>query len=408
MKPERFTAGMFIFVIGALMLLVFFSIGSRAKELSDHPKIEWEKIYPFEGGMKASHEEKESFYEYVKNKLKNYTSEKLPIYHRMVESAKRYEDALGWNMVSVFDYNAVFRLKDGYLTNYVLSRDVTRNAEAVKNFSDFCTGMGAEFMYVNIPVKVCISEDKNISGVLDFANQNADRLLAMLKKYGVRYYDLRKNLHDAGMNHHEAFYVADQHWKAETGLWAAGEILKILRNDLSWDVKPEILSPKNFRYDIYRDCFMGAQGRKLTSARAKPEDFTLIYPKFDTQMKFEALSLKLNIEGDFSILYDMSEITYLSYKRGDLPLARIENKQARNNKRVLVLHGSFSNVVIPFMALELKNIDTIELHHFTGSVENFIKTVKPDAVLILYNSALPGRDAKPSATKREKKFFDFR
>ena len=63
---------------------------------------------------------------------------------------------------------------------------------------------------------------------------------------------------------------------------------------------------------------------------------------------------------------------------------------------------------ILFTSSEIKNIDTIELHHFTGSVENFIKTVKPDAVLILYNSALPGRDAKPSATKREKKFFDFR
>ena len=253
MKPERFTAGMFIFVIGALMLLVFFSIGSRAKELSDNSKfkIEWEKIYTFEDGMQASHAENKSFYEYVKSKLINYTSEKLFCYYKIVETAKKYEDALGWNMVSVFDYNAVVRLKDDYLTSYTMSLDVTYDAEAVKGLSDFCSERQIGFMYINFPTKICKSEDKEISGVLDFANQNADKFLDMLKESGVRNYDFRKNLHEAGMKHHESFYVTDHHWKAETGLWAAGEILKILRDDWGWNVKPEILSPGNFDYVIH-------------------------------------------------------------------------------------------------------------------------------------------------------------
>ena len=71
-----------------------------------------------------------SFYDYVKERLQRYVTENLLGYHKIVETAKKYEDALCWNMVSVFDYNAVMKLKDGYLTSYTMSLDITHDAEA--------------------------------------------------------------------------------------------------------------------------------------------------------------------------------------------------------------------------------------------------------------------------------------
>ena len=210
-------------------------------------KIDWEKLYPFEiEGTERKETIFERAYNYVKKKIEEYSSKKLIGYYSIIESAKGYEEAVGWNMASVSDYNAVVKLNDGYLTTYTESRDITENATSTIELAEFCRERGIDFFYANLPTKVCISEDKDISGVLDFANQNADRFLAMLDDAGVKYYDFRKILHEDGMNHHEAFYVTDHHWKAETGLWAARHILKFLRDDYGWNVNPDVLNPDNF------------------------------------------------------------------------------------------------------------------------------------------------------------------
>lgn len=418
MKPERFTACFFVCtVIGMMMFSVVSLSAKQIRKLTEKPLkepliIDWEKLYPFADGRTHSEPEKESLYEYVKIKLEQYTSKYLLGYTKIVEASKKYEDIVRWNMVSVFDYNAVVKLKDGYLTSYTTSLYVTQDAEAVKNFADFCAEKGIDFMYINFPAKICQSD--NVSGVLDFTNQNADKFLAMLKESGVRYYDFRKNLHEAGMNHYEAFYVTDHHWKAETGLWAAGEILKILRDGLSWDVEPEILRPENFRYEVFREWFLGSEGKKVTLARTKPDNFTMIYPKFPVSIHFSVPDIELNVSGDFGITYDMKAVNlrdyygknpYGAYIYGDHPLIRIENINAANHKKILIIHESMSNCVIPFVALGVQRVYAVDLRHFTGSIRNFVYTVRPDAVVVMYYATVPGRGLKPSATREEKRFY---
>ena len=418
MKPERFTVGIFLCVIMGMMMLAVWSLAvKQAAKLTEKQevKIDWEKLYPFDDCWTHSAEsEKESLYEYVKRKLEEYTSKYFRGYHNIVEASRRYEDIVRWNMVSVFDYNAVVRLKDGYLTTYTANLDVATDAESVKNFADFCTERGINFLYINFPTKVCVSEDKEICGVLDFANQNADKFLAMLKESGVRNYDFRKNLHEAGKNHHESFFVTDHHWKPETGLWVAGEILRLLRDDLKWDIEPEILSPGNFDCVKYYGWFLGSEGKKVTLARAKPDDFTMIYPKFTASLRFEVPALEINLSGNFSIIYNMEGVEtrdyygknpYAAYIYGDNPLSVIENMSSTNSKRLLIIHESMSNCVIPFVALGVRHIDAVDLRHFTGSIRKFADTVRPDAVIVMYYAAVPGRGLKPSATKGDKRFY---
>lgn len=439
MKAERFTAGVFVFLIGIMMFLSLSSIAIRFydkmtdKNNSDmalgiSKNIAWAELYPFkEAGMNVkSHEKLSSFMSYfhyiaghIKHKLDHYTSTLLMGYDKIVAMAKKYEDTIAWNMVPVSEYNAVIKLKDGYLTSYTMSLDITHDAEAVKGLSDFCEERGIDFMYINFPAKICKSEDKEISGVLDFTNQNADKLLDMLKEAGVKNYDFRKNLHEAGMKHHESFYVTDHHWKTETGLWAAGEILKILRDDWGWNVKPEILSPEKFDYVIYRDWFLGSQGKKMTLARTHPEDFTMIYPKFETRLHIKIPAVGVNVSGDFIGFYNMEQLkerdhyklsAYHAYSYGDQALIISDNEFSSNTKRLLVIHDSFSDCVIPFLSLGVRHLDAIDLRHFTGSLKRFVESEKPDAVIVQYNSTMPGRTANshPSATKEAKKLYDFR
>ena len=412
MKPAKITAVVFVLVIVGFMMSAFYMLASTKLIKTPHtPKvnyanINWELSYPFKEGEKKTYESAVSWYRYLKERLKEYSSTKLLGYYRFIEAARKYKDTVGWNMVS---HNSIISLKDGYLTGCIQSRDVREDAKSVKEFADFCAEKGIDFMYINFPNKICASEDKDVSGVLDFVNQNADRFLALLKESGVKYYDFRKILHEDGMNHHEAFFVTDGHWKPETGLWASGHILKILRDDFGWPVDPKVIAPENFNYVIYHNSFLGGEGRYFTFSSAKPEDFTMIYPKFKTHLKFEIQNLRINSEGDFSIIYNMNALEtkgyyetnnlYAAYFYGNQPVSRLENKLVKNGKRLLVIYNSFSFCVIPFISLEIQNVDAIYANSFTGSVRTFIETVKPDAVIIQYHSAVPGSEGN---------FYDFK
>ena len=193
------------------------------------------------------------------------------------------------------------------------------------------------------------------------------------------------------MNHHEAFFITDHHWKPETGLWAAREILKFLRDDYKWPVNPEILNPENFDYVIYRDWFLGSYGRKVTLVRADPEDFTMIYPKFNTLLHLE--TPYVNISGDFSSTYDMELVRKKDYYNfaptnlyfhGRRPIMKIENLLADNDKKLMLVFDSFSMYVLPFLALDIRHIEAVDLRQFNGSLETYIKRNKPDAIILIY------------------------
>ena len=419
---KRITAIFFLSVIMIFMwCIVPFSIARRAVEkltTSDDAvniDIDWEKLYPFEGSRDITPDEKLSVIDYVKEKIENYTSSKLTGRQAIIEAAKMYEDVIGWNMAAVQGYNPVIKLNDGYLSGLVVSRDVTENVQAVKELDDFCHSLGIEYMYINYPAKICISQDKEISGILDFTNQNADQLLHMLRESGVSVYDFRETLHNEGMNHHEAFFRTDHHWKPETGLWAARHILQILRDDYGWNVKPEILDAENFEYVVYRDWFLGSQGKKLTLSRTNPDDFTMIYPKFRTRLHFEIPTRGINTSGDFSITYEMSKVETRdyyglspsgAYNHGRSPVCKLNNMIADNNKKAILIYDSFSNPVIPFLALAVKNVEIVDLRQFTGSLKSYIKSSKPDVVITAYYSEMPG--CTLSSQWPENKLYDFR
>lgn len=422
---KKITAIFFLSVIMIFMCLVCARVltkaGSRMNSPHRRREIDWAALYPFaEGGSEAA-SQNQTRLEKLRKQIETYTSEKLIGYERIVELGRKYEDIIGWNVVSLADYNPVIRLNDGHLIDLISSKDVSENALAVEQLNLFCRELGIDYIYINYPEKVCVSEDRDISGILDYSNQNADRFLKMLRASGVRYYDFRKFLHDEGMSHHGMFFVADFHWKPEFGLWAARHILRILSDDYGWEISPssqgnnEILSSDNFNSVVYPEYFLGGYGRKLTLARANPEDFTLLYPKFRTLLHLEASAIDLNVSGDFSIMYDMRQLErkdyyelspYSAYKYGDQPLSRIHNLLSMNGKKLLIIHDSMSDVVIPFIALGIEYVDMIDLRQFTGSLRNYIESTKPDMVITAYNTKASGMTK--ASRKPNNKIYDFR
>ena len=408
--------------------IVFFDIHklSNAKRILQSNLIDWESLYPFETKKRNCTNINTNIVEIksgttnkyqqqilsLQEKIRIYATDYLIWYKMIVGLANKYENTIRWNYASYAEYNGSIKLSDGQLTAYIEPRDINGAAESMISFAEYCKRNNIDFIYVQAPYKISEVQDKKISGIMDFSNQNANALIKQLVHAGIDVYDLRERIESENLNHHRLFYRTDHHWLAETGLWASHHILNYLNQKYKYDIDASILNSSQFKRVLYPKWFLGSQGKKVTLSVTTPEDFSLFYPTYKTAIHFAIPDADIDLEGDFSIIYDMKSVEYIdyydknpygAYMYGDHATASFENHLSTNNLRLLFIHDSFGNSVIPFVSLGVKHIDCIDLRHFTGSVQNFIEKEKPDAVIVLYNPS-----SIKSSAEIHKATFDFR
>jgi hypothetical protein len=380
--------------------------------------INWQELYPFEEDDTAKifsvvpidHEAvfrrldvKTAWIRNKKNKLERYTRDWLVFRMNLVEMASRYEAVLGWNPSNVAN---VHDLGNGWITGYGQKKEVLLPDKNHKNtpvsalyeFDDFLKGLGIDLLYVQSPSKIC--ENDSINGTLDFSNVNADELLYALSLKNIPHLDLRDVIHRENLDHHSLFYKTDHHWKTETALWAAGIIAGYLNAHNGFDIDLGLFSPDKYRYEVYKDWFLGSVGKLVTLTRAKPEDISLIYPLFHTDFVFQIPSLtqfrskSVNKQGTFEVFYDYDHIReldyynknpYLAYLYGDHPFTVIHNNLVHDEKKILFIKDSFGSSLAPFLALGVENMEIIDLRAFYGSLRSYIKQNRPDTVIVMYN-----------------------
>jgi hypothetical protein len=328
----------------------------------------------------------------IKTKITNYTTEYLINYSSFAEYAIYIERVLMWNISD----GGIVDLGGGYITgfNKKLNESIPEYCNNIFTFNEYLNSEYIDFLYIQAPQKIAESEAELVK---DFSNQNASALLAGLAERGVPALDLRQIIRENGLDHHELFYKTDHHWKAETGLWAAGIIADFLNNEHGFGLAAELLQPDMWRRDILEKSFLGSVGRKATLDRAAPEDISIFYPNFETMYDFCIPTRKVDAEGSFSIFYDTamlqkqtkksdfySIIPYSAYLYGDNPVTAIHNKISGSRKRLLVIKDSFANVCVPFLSVVFEWVDVLDLRHFTGSVKTFIQQTAPDMVIVMY------------------------
>ena len=164
-------------------------------------------------------------------------------------------------------------------------QDTSELVERVRNLADAVETKKTKVIYVLPP-------DKYIRGYTTFAkgipyhmsNETADGFLAGLEENGIPYLDLRENLSESGRDLSEAFYVTDHHWTIQTAFWAAGELSDWLNESFGEDLDADDFykDESNYNEITYEKISLGSMGRKTGRYYAGVDDFTLIYPKFDT------------------------------------------------------------------------------------------------------------------------------
>lgn len=291
----------------------------------------------------------------------------------------------------------VIKLSDGTLTFIRDSpEDPALQEESFSRLQDELAQRNTPFLYVQAPNKLAPGDDRLPMGVADYSNSYADGLLTMLSRIGIDTLDLREAFLAADGTWSSRFFSTDHHWTPEGAFLACRTLCDTLRGDYGFVIDAAYTDPDNFFGTVYRDWFLGSQGKRVGSLYGGVDDITAWSPAFPTFFNYEVYSQQINRTGSFDetlMFYEhvkqkdwYNANPYTLYAGGDYPMARITNYLNRGGPRILLVRDSYSCALTPFLALGCSELATFDLRYFgeDDKLLNYVDWLNPDLVILMY------------------------
>lgn len=373
--------------------------------------VDWEALYPFEEQEEeeSNAQAKSNFYldkmKALVDVIDKYSNDFLPFKEYAKVPSGLFDKLIDNRMV---DTNNIFLYtgNDGLIVRSPFYQsftedelDTTALVDNVVGLSDYLKESGIDFMYVQAPIKEDKYDQEYVNKYgLSYENQLADSLLAGLKENNIDVLDLREELHNQGIDCYSAFFETDNHWNIKTAFWATGEIAKKLNSDYGFKYDMDVFDLNNYEDRVYEEWVQGTIGRSVTLVNAPYDDISLYVPKFETNLTMEIPNLLMDNTGDFletminPIAFEKRSTVYHgaydAFAYSKPPVTEVTNhlEDENNEKTVLLLRESFAGPVIAYMSLGIEKLYAVTPEGFTGSIENYISQVNPDAVVILYTA----------------------
>jgi len=346
----------------------------------------------------------ESLVSRVENKILTGIDNNIPYREHIIEKYNCLQLALGWTIPP----ENKFHLEPGYLSELDPRADVAPYVENIDALKQYLDERNIALLYVQAPPKN--PPGASWLGVSDYIHENADDFTAGLDGIGVDYLDLRRFVWENGWDNSSLFYNTDHHWTQKTALWATSEIAGFLNERHGFNLDTQMYELSSYDEEIFPGLFIGSYGRAVTTAYCEPEDFSLLYPKFPTQMSFKIPKISVDLSGPFEVSYNLSHLKtadiykrlcYSAFAYGDYPLVQFHNELDSSGTRILVIKNSFADPLIQFLSLGTEYLDAIDLRQYESGILKFIDEKRPDAVIFLYG-------AEALANKSSETYFAFK
>ncbi len=287
----------------------------------------------------------------------------------------------------------VARLSNGQLTFAGVTENVdqTENAENLVKLQEALAPYGIPVMTVIEPSKLSNPAAAMPEGVADYGNAMADSLLKLLEGRADTL-DLRPAFLQADPDN-SWFFRTDHHWRPEGALFACGALMEKLSASYGFAVDRQALDPDSYDRETYRDIFLGSQGKRVGLYYAGVDDFTVLTPKFDTDLLYTYDGARQPRQGPFAQSVCFPEELekgyfdgnpYVYYSGGDWGWSDIVNRNNPDGPTVVLIRDSYSCALTPFLSLQFGRLHTIDLRAYSGDLIGELAGMHPDCVLVIY------------------------
>ncbi|WP_066715613.1 DHHW family protein [Clostridium sp. Marseille-P299] len=316
-------------------------------------------------------------------------------------------------VTDVVEHNNVYKLDNGQLTYLYDNWGMSLAHKNMRKLNEYLSSVGTKLLYVQAPYKVDKYDNQLPHGRVDYPNLNTDKFLAGLDKLGIDYIDFREVIHDSNFTYEDLFFNTDHHWTTQTGFWAYTYLMNYMGENYGVKYDERNVKEENFNFVTLKDSFVGSLANRVGYWYAGIDDFTYIYPKFDTSYTWERYfkygSLDITRTGAFedTVLFKERVVETKEpqayrdncYFNGNPALARITNNDVKDG-RVLVIQDSFGKPVSSFLSLNFHQVDVLDLRDYRKMyLLDYVKENQYDYVIFIYN---------PSVFKRSTYYVSFR
>lgn len=336
-------------------------------------------------------------------------------------------------VITDYNYGSLYKTFYDQVTFAVPERYVDDAANATFPVVNELIQHDIDFLYIQLPFKVSSGHHQDITGIkelpphiTDYSNENASAFLDIMNNANVKTYDLREDFYNSGLSQNDLFFNTDHHWTIEGAFLATDLISKYLNENYDFDIQEDLYSMSksvnvntdaeaienshtdnssiiedeasyiHFKKTTYKDYFLGSMGRRVGKIYGGLDDFSLITPKFPTDIKltqiegagqqiFEGSFNDAVLEMQYIENADVSTNRYAVY-HGDYQELRFENKLVENDKKILIIKDSFGIPIYSLLSLGIKEVRAIDLRLFEMNVADYAIEYNPDLVVLMYNA----------------------
>lgn len=347
--------------------------------------------------------------EEAKDNISTVTNEELTYHNLLMDFNSVKENFLSTRVVKKED-TIVVKSDSGSLIGQSKKIDIIEIKNVVKRIDTLKTvseNNGASFLYCAAPTKELYEiAPQNVE---NHSKENYDLFLSELANSNIPTINFADTINNK--TDYEPFYYTDHHWTAKSGFAANNAMITELNAQYGFKYNKELMDISNYSIEHYQNWFLGSKGKKVGTyfTWSGADDFDLITPNFKTNLTEEQPFKNQIRTGEFkdTVLYtenlekDYYKInTYATYSGGDFRLQIMKNNLNPNGKKILLIRDSFACVVAPFLALqtsELHVCDVRDADYYVGeklNMEEYIKMINPDYVLVLYTGVSSASDSR--------------
>lgn len=305
---------------------------------------------------------------------------------------------LGTSVYEDAGYTYLIRDSEDYLHFHTLRADARPFADAVISLNNTLTDAGIPFLYLQAPTKVIEGYTKFPIGLTPQTVNNSKEMAQMLRDGGVELLSFSEIFAERGIAPETQFYRTDHHWTTQSAFEAFSYVVPYLNETRGWTLDETLCADESWTPLYQPQSFLGSIGRRVGQDLCGLDDYTYLEPNFPTsyQVFYPPESREVPYwKGDFhfcmvrdSLLYaeDVTANRYASYFQYDYGELVIENMLAENELHVVIVKDSFALPFTAFFSTTVRKTTMIDLREFDGSVTEYLQTLHPDLVIMLYGN----------------------